>query len=95
MDKCLEEIQYISLQVYNNLYYLEYFEKFNDVFEIMGYIFKNKELRKFFVKVNILMFVFYFKIVNSEYIYEIFGFLKLLDIIRDGNGYIFKKNEVI
>lgn len=58
LGKCLNEIQYIYLQVYNNIYYLDYFEKFIDVFEIMGYIFKNKEFRKFLVKVNILVFIF-------------------------------------
>lgn len=95
MDKCLEEIQHTSSQVHNNLYHLEHLEKSNDVSEIMGYIPKNKELRKLPAKVNISMPAFHPKTVNSDYIYEIFGSLKLLDITRDGNGYIFLKNEVI
>lgn len=35
--------------------------------------------------------MFYFKIIISEQIYEMFGFFKFYGVIIDKNGYIFKE----
>lgn len=95
MVKCWKEIQHTHLQVHNNIYHLEHLENSTDVSEIMGYIPKNKEFRNLPAKVSISVPVFHPETINSDYIYKIFGSLKLLDFAIDENGYKFKKPEVI
>lgn len=94
LGKCLNEIQHTHSQVHNNIYHLDHLEKSTDVSEIMGYIPKNKEFRKLPAKVKISVPTFQPKTINSDYIYEIFGSLKLLDNSIDRNGYKLKNPEV-
>lgn len=95
LEKYLNEIKQIEFLIVGNLFFLKEFEEFNDVFVIVEYRFRIKEFRKFFVKVYVILFLFFLKYINGEQFYEIIGFIKFLVLIIGEDGYRIKLLEIL
>lgn len=71
------------------------FMELYDVGFVFVYKFKNNEFRKMFLKIIVILLRFVLYQINMEKMYEQFGFLLVLLIMDDENGYMIFVDVVI